>query len=187
MFIPTIGLEIHLQLNTKSKMFCACPQQGEALPNSNICPICLGYPGTLPTVNEQAVKQAIKLALALNCQINSISQFSRKNYFYPDLPKGYQISQYDQPLASKGCLWLIDHKINITRIHLEEDTAKIIHLKQQSYSLIDYNRAGIPLAELVTEPDFHSAKLAKKFCQELQLICRYLNISDANMENGGMR
>ncbi|MFH1392697.1 MAG: Asp-tRNA(Asn)/Glu-tRNA(Gln) amidotransferase subunit GatB [bacterium] len=179
---PVIGLEVHVQLKTESKMFCGCKNNSEEKkPNFNVCPICLGHPGTLPVINKEAVKKVLKTAKALNCQIAEISQFSRKSYFYPDLPKGYQISQYDLPLSEKGEL----NKIRIRRIHLEEDTGRLIH--KNNKTLIDFNRSGAPLMELVTEPDIKSAKQAKKFCQDLQLILRYLKVSDANMEKGEMR
>ncbi|MEA3344295.1 MAG: Asp-tRNA(Asn)/Glu-tRNA(Gln) amidotransferase subunit GatB [Patescibacteria group bacterium] len=189
-----IGLEIHIELKTKTKMFCGClnnPDEKEA--NVNICPVCTAQPGTLPVINEDAVKKTIKTGLALNCKIAKESKFDRKNYFYPDLPKGYQISQYDKPFCEKGFLEIFDldnlseknKKIRITRIHLEEDTGRLIH--SQEASLVDYNRAGVPLMEMVTEPDFRTAQEAKKFAEELQLILRYLNVSDANMEKGQMR
>ena len=189
-----IGLEIHIELKTKTKMFCGClndPDEKQA--NVNICPICTAQPGTLPVINEDAVRKTIKTGLALNCEIQKESKFDRKNYFYPDLPKGYQISQYDKPFCEKGFLEIFDldnlseenKKIRITRIHLEEDTGRLIH--SQESSLVDYNRAGIPLMEMVTEPDFKTAQEAKKFAEELQLILRYLNVSEANMEKGQMR
>lgn len=190
---PTIGLEIHLQLKTKSKMFCSCANdswkigQQELKPNTNICPVCTGQPGALPQANQQAIDMVIKAGLALNCQIAEHSKFDRKNYFYPDLPKGYQISQYDQPLCFNGYLELNQQRIGITRIHLEEDTGKLIHPAGQPYSLIDYNRSGVPLMEMVTEPDIHSAAQAKEFAQELQRIFRALGISDADMEKSQMR
>ncbi len=184
--IPIIGLEIHVELKTKSKMFCSCPNDpDERHPNVNICPICMGHPGTLPVINEEAVKKVIKTGLALNCQIEKISYFERKNYFYPDLPKGYQISQYSKPFCKNGFLQVDGKKIRIRRVHLEEDTARLIH--EKNYSLVDFNRAGIPLMELVTEPDIRSAKEARKFAEELQLILRYLDVSDADMEKGQMR
>ena len=183
---PIIGLEIHAELKTKRKMFCDCKNEPEEkFPNINVCPICLGHPGTLPSPNKKAIEMVLKVGKALNCQFNEISKFDRKNYFYPDLPKGYQISQYDLPFCFNGFLKIGDRKIRIRRIHLEEDTARSIHFKDKS--LIDFNRAGIPLMELVTEPDIRSAKEAKKFCQELQLILKYLEVSDANMEKGQMR
>ena len=183
---PIIGLEIHAELKTKRKMFCDCKNEPEEkFPNINVCPICLGHPGTLPSPNKKAIEMVLKVGKSLNCQFNEISKFDRKNYFYPDLPKGYQISQYDLPFCFNGFLKIGDRKIRIRRIHLEEDTARSIHFKDKS--LIDFNRAGIPLMELVTEPDIRSAKEAKKFCQELQLILKYLEVSDANMEKGQMR
>lgn len=191
---PVIGLEIHTQLKTKSKMFCDTPNGFglETEPNVNICPVCTGQPGTLPVINKKAVELAVKTGLALNCEIAEESWFERKNYFYPDLPKGYQISQYEKPLCKNGYLELylsddIKKKIRINRIHLEEDTGKLIHDQDPSYSLVDFNRAGVPLMELVTEPDIASGKEARKFCEELQLILRYLEVSDADMEKGQMR
>ncbi len=192
MYSPTIGLEIHIQLKTKIKMFCGCLNApDENNPNINICPICTGHPGTLPTVNKKAVELVLKLGMALNSEISEISKFDRKNYFYPDLPKGYQISQYDKPLVFGGKL----NNIKITRIHLEEDTGALTHanLKSQisnlkgDYSLVNFNRAGVPLMELVTEPDIKSGKEAVEFAKELRLVLRYLEISDADMEKGQMR
>ena len=183
---PTIGLEIHTELKTKTKMFCSCLNNPEEKnPNVNVCPICMGHPGTLPVINEEAVKSVIKSGLALNCNIPNYSKFDRKNYFYPDLPKGYQISQYDKPLCGKGFLNVDGRKIDITRIHLEEDTGKLSHINGKT--VVDYNRAGLPLMELVTEPDITSAQEARKFAEELQLILRYLGVSDADMEKGQMR
>lgn len=185
---PVIGLEIHAELKTASKMFCSCLNDPEEQkPNLNICPVCLGYPGSLPVINQEAVKKVVKTALALNCQIPEKAKFDRKNYFYPDLPKGYQISQYDQPLSLKGFLEIDGRKIRITRIHLEEDTGRLTHPQGTGYSLIDFNRAGRPLMELVTEPDIESGQEARQFCEELQLILRYLEVSEANMEKGQMR
>lgn len=195
---PVIGLEIHVQLKTKSKMFCGCPNDSEgATPNTNICPICLGHPGTLPVLNLEALKFGVLTGLAFNCEIADFAKFDRKNYFYPDLPKGYQISQYDEPIAIGGYLIIKvfdskkkeirEVKINLTRIHLEEDAAKLIHDPKTDSSLVDFNRGGTPLMEIVTEPDFSSPEEAKTFLQELRLIMRYLGVSDADMEKGQLR
>jgi aspartyl-tRNA(Asn)/glutamyl-tRNA(Gln) amidotransferase subunit B len=188
-YIPVIGMEIHVELKTKSKMFCRCQNslEEEKIPNDNICPVCTGQPGTLPVPNAEAIKFVQMAGLALNCKLNKKSKFDRKNYFYPDIPKGYQISQYDQPLCQGGYLEVDNKKIGITRIHLEEDTGKLMHPKGTEYSLIDFNRAGVPLMELVTEPDIESGQEARLFCQKLQQIFRYLEISDADMEKGQMR
>lgn len=193
-YIPVIGLEIHAELKTHSKMFCGCKNgQGlEKKPNIHICPVCTGQPGTLPVPNFEAVKFVQLAGLALNCELNLHSKFDRKNYFYPDIPKGYQISQYDLPLCKDGHLDIFTQskvikKIGITRIHLEEDTGKLTHPDGAEYSLVDFNRAGVPLMELVTEPDLASGEEAREFCQRLQQILRYLEISDADMEKGQMR
>ena len=185
-----IGLEIHLQLKTKSKMFCSCSNDSEGKePNILVCPICLGHPGTLPTLNKEAVKMGLMMSLAINCKINKQSKFDRKNYFYPDLPKGYQISQFDEPLSHDGHLIIdVDNQtwsIGIERLHLEEDAAKNIHSTGQT--LVDFNRGGTPLAEIVTKPDFRYPEQAKVFLQELRLMARYLGVSDADMEKGHMR
>ncbi|MFZ5982701.1 MAG: Asp-tRNA(Asn)/Glu-tRNA(Gln) amidotransferase subunit GatB [Patescibacteria group bacterium] len=185
----TIGMEVHVELKTDSKMFCRC-RNGlgqEREPNKNICPLCTGQPGTLPAPNEKAIRFVQMAGLALNCELSLKSKFDRKNYFYPDLPKGYQISQYDQPFCGMGHLDVNGKKIGITRIHMEEDTGKLIHPKGVNYTLVDFNRSGVPLMELVTEPDFESGEEARLFCQKLQQICRYLGISDADMEKGNMR
>lgn len=181
-----IGLEIHVELKTESKMFCSCKNDpNERHPNVNVCPICMGHPGVLPVINKEAVRKVIKTGLALNCKIPEDSKFDRKNYFYPDLPKGYQISQYDKPFCEEGLLEIGGKKIRITRVHLEEDTGRLIHSGDSS--LVDFNRAGIPLMELVTEPDLNSAKEARRFAEELQLILRYLGVSDADMEKAQLR
>lgn len=197
-YFPIIGLEIHIELKTRTKMFCSCLNNPEEKhPNLNICPICLGHPGVLPVINQEAVRKVLKLGLALNADIAEIARFDRKNYFYPDLPKGYQISQYEEPLCKGGYLEIplkenfttfpSFKKIRIRRIHLEEDTARLLHSDDGTFSLVDFNRAGIPLLELVTEPDLNSGWEAKRFCEELQNLLHYLEISEANMEKGEMR
>jgi aspartyl-tRNA(Asn)/glutamyl-tRNA(Gln) amidotransferase subunit B len=192
MYETTIGLEIHFESKTKSKMFCSCLNNpDEKIPNKNVCPICMGHPGTLPVINEEAINKIILTGLALNCEIQQHSKFDRKSYFYPDLPKGYQISQFDMPLCKNGYLDIhlddgATKRIRINRIHMEEDTGRLYHSPEGS-SLVDFNRAGVPLMELVTEPDINSAEEAKKFAQELQLILRYIDVSDADMEKGQMR
>lgn len=187
-YVLTVGLEIHAELNTKSKMFCSCfNDPAEKEPNVNVCPVCLGHPGTLPVPNEAAIQKVLRVGLALNCAIAEHSKFDRKNYFYPDLPKGYQISQYDMPFCKGGFLQAGERRIDITRIHLEEDTARLMHPEGADRSLADFNRAGVPLMELVTEPVITSAKEASLFAQELQILLRYLEVSDADMERGQMR
>ncbi|EKE21491.1 MAG: hypothetical protein ACD_7C00215G0006 [uncultured bacterium] len=188
-YLATIGMEIHVELKTKSKMFCSCKNDMELDkdPNSNICEVCTAQPGTLPVPNSQAIRFVQLAGLALNCNLLKDTKFDRKNYFYPDIPKGYQISQYDQPFCEKGELEIKGKKVGVTRIHLEEDTGKLTHPKGTNYSLVDFNRAGVPLMELVTEPDFTSGEEAREFCQKLQQVCRYLEISDADMEKGHMR
>lgn len=182
-YYTTIGLEIHAELKTESKMFCDCINNpDEKNPNTNICPICTAQPGTLPVINKKAVKNVIKVGLALNGQISNFTEFDRKNYFYPDIPKAYQISQYKFPIVVGGEL----NGVKITRVHLEEDTATSKH-DNGDYSLVDFNRGGVPLMELVTEPVIHSAKEAGDFGRELQLLLRYLDVSEANMEKGQMR
>lgn len=177
-----IGLEIHIQLKTRSKMFCSSPNSVlDAPPNTHICEVCTGQPGSLPVPNREAIRKAALVGLALGCKIASHSKFDRKNYFYPDLPKGYQISQYDEPISANGKLGTI----RIRRAHLEEDTGKLIH--QGNVSLVDFNRAGVPLLEVVTEPDFRTAQEVKEFLQELRNIVRYLDVSDGDMEKGHLR
>lgn len=186
-----IGLEVHVQLNTKSKMFCRCQNASDALPpNTSVCPVCMGHPGTLPVANQQAIEWGVKTALALGCEIPSLSKFDRKHYFYPDLPKGYQISQFDQPIGVKGKLTVTledgsTKTIGVHRLHLEEDAAKLLHSSEGSF--VDYNRAGTPLMEIVSEPDIRSAEEAKAYLQELRAIVRYLGVSEADMEKGNMR
>ncbi len=188
MYNPVIGLEIHTQLKTKSKMFCSCVNNPEEKkPNVFVCPVCLAHPGTLPVTNKEAVMKVLLAGKALNCNLQDVSHFDRKNYFYPDLPKGYQISQEKKPFCFDGYLEIDGKKIRINRIHLEEDTGRLIHNEKKGYSLVDFNRAGIPLMELVTEPDIRSGEEARRFAEELRLIFRYLDISDANMEQGQMR
>jgi aspartyl-tRNA(Asn)/glutamyl-tRNA(Gln) amidotransferase subunit B len=184
-FEPVIGLEIHVQMDTKTKMFCSCPVEFGAEPNSNVCPVCLGLPGSLPVINRRAVEFAIRAGLALNCQINTKSIFARKNYFYPDLPKGYQISQYEEPIAVNGWLEVGGKRIRIRRLHIEEDAGKNIH--EGSKTLVDLNRAGTPLMEIVTEPDIDSPQLAREFLEKLRNIMRYTGVSRADMEKGQLR
>lgn len=197
-FIPVIGLEIHVQLSTKSKMFCSCSTDYiGARPNSHVCPICLGLPGSLPVINERAIMYAVRMALAMRCKVNTHTVFHRKHYFYPDLPKAYQISQYDLPLAVDGHLEVNDdekeHKIRIQRLHLEEDAGKLVHaaiggrLMGADYSLVDYNRSGVPLMEIVTQPDITSPKQAREFVSRLRQLVRYLGVSDGDMESGSLR
>lgn len=180
------GLETHVELATKTKIFCGCTTQFGGEPNTHCCPICIGLPGTLPKLNETAVDYAIMAGLATHCEISSISKMDRKNYCYPDLPKAYQISQYDMPLCKNGYIELNSGKrIRITRIHIEEDAGKLVH--QKGNTLVDYNRGGVPLIEIVSEPDIRSIDEAKEYVEKLQLIMRYLGVSDCKMQEGSMR
>jgi len=192
---PVIGLEVHAELSTISKMFCACEVVDSTLaaPNTAVCPTCSGMPGTLPVVNQKAVDYAIRVALALECQVQTTSIFARKNYFYPDLPKGYQISQYESPLAVNGKLAIRTSEgeqiIRIRRVHLEEDTGKLTHVQRdgRSFSLVDLNRAGVPLLEIVSEPDLHSAEAARAYGEALRDVLRYLGVNSGDMEKGVIR
>jgi aspartyl-tRNA(Asn)/glutamyl-tRNA(Gln) amidotransferase subunit B len=195
--VTTIGLEVHVELKTNTKMFCGCPVGFGGEPNSRVCQVCLGHPGTLPTMNEKAVEYTMKIAMALGCHVAPRSIFHRKNYFYPDMPKNYQISQYDLPIGEHGALELeVDgqvHTVGITRAHLEEDTGKSLHIggggriHDAEYSLEDFNRAGTPLVEIVSEPDIPSPAVARAYATELRAILEYLGVSDVRMEEGSMR
>ena len=188
---PVIGLEIHAQLNTKSKVFCGCSTTFGGSPNTHTCPVCLGMPGVLPVLNRQVVEYTIRMALATHCSIAPYGQFARKNYFYPDLPKGYQISQYELPLARNGWVDIETSKgtkrIRIHRIHMEEDAGKLIHDEHQPVSFVDFNRTGVPLMEIVSEPDIATSEEAAAYLKKLREILRYLEICDGNMEEGSMR
>ncbi len=199
-YTPIIGLEIHVEMRTNSKMFCGCPAEHfGAEPNSHTCPVCLGLPGALPVANGEAIKRTVKIGLALGCSIAEESKFDRKNYFYPDLPKGYQISQYDQPLCFAGLVTTDSGDVRITRVHLEEDTAKLQHVtltpdqmkaagvEHADVSLLDFNRSGVPLVEIVTEPDIKTGAQAREFGKLLVQTLRYLGVSDCDMEKGSLR
>src|SRR5687767_9756047 len=186
-----IGLEVHVQLRTRTKMFCACRASFGDPPNSNVCPVCLGLPGALPVPNAEAVRLGATAALALGCTIHHTSVFARKNYFYPDLPKGYQISQFDKPLATKGTLEIkmgdSTRKVGITRVHMEEDAGKSLHDRFPRATAIDLNRSGVPLIEIVSEPDMRSSAQAGAYLRSLKQILEYMDVSDVSMEEGSLR
>jgi aspartyl-tRNA(Asn)/glutamyl-tRNA(Gln) amidotransferase subunit B len=191
---PVIGLEVHVQLGTQTKIFCSCPVEFGAAPNTNVCPVCLGLPGALPVLSRPAVERAIGAALALGCEVNGFSRFARKNYFYPDLPKGYQISQYDQPLAEHGHLDVlvggVEKRIGVTRVHMEDDAGKSIHdgfRDSDNFTYVDLNRSGAPLIEIVSEPDMRSSDEAHAYLSEVKQVLQYIGVSDCDMEKGQLR
>jgi aspartyl-tRNA(Asn)/glutamyl-tRNA(Gln) amidotransferase subunit B len=193
-FETVIGLEIHVELKTRSKIFCSCSNEFGAEPNTNVCPICSGFPGMLPVLNQQVVEYAIKAGLALNCEIADYCKFDRKNYFYPDLPKAYQISQFDLPICKKGYLDIevdgVKKRIGITRAHLEEDAGKLVHqgtISSTPFSLVDLNRSGVPLLEIVSEPDLRSSKEARAYMEKLRSLLLFAGVSDCKMEEGSLR
>ncbi|MFH0771450.1 MAG: Asp-tRNA(Asn)/Glu-tRNA(Gln) amidotransferase subunit GatB [Candidatus Omnitrophota bacterium] len=188
---PVMGLEVHVQLKTVSKMFCGCSTEFGGAANSRTCPVCLGFPGVLPVLNQKALSSAIRVALAVGCSVYQELKFHRKNYFYPDLPKSFQISQYDEPLSSNGSLTIkidgLEKSIRIKRVHLEEDAGKLIHEEGGGFSLVDFNRSGMPLLEIVSEPDINSPEEAYQYLTNLKLLLKYLDISDCDMEKGSLR
>jgi aspartyl-tRNA(Asn)/glutamyl-tRNA(Gln) amidotransferase subunit B len=191
---PVIGLEVHVQLATRTKIFCGCPTSFGAPPNTNVCPVCLGLPGALPVLSRQSVEMAILAGLALNCRVNSISRFARKNYFYPDLPKGYQISQYDQPLSEHGWVEIpldgVKKRIGVTRVHMEDDAGKSLHegfRDSDCYTYVDLNRCGTPLIEIVSEPDMRSSDEAYAYLTEIKQVLQYVEVSTCDMEKGHLR
>jgi aspartyl-tRNA(Asn)/glutamyl-tRNA(Gln) amidotransferase subunit B len=188
---PTIGLEVHLHLATRTKLFCGCAVEYDVQPNSRVCPVCLGLPGVLPVMNEKAIELSIRMALALNCEIPALAKWDRKHYYYPDLPKNYQISEYDQPLGVGGYLDIETsagpRRIGITRVHLEEDAGKLMHAEGGNYSVVDLNRTGTPLLEIVSEPDMHTAEEARVYAENLRQLAVYLGVGHCNMQLGQMR
>ena len=190
-YTAVIGLEVHAQLKTNTKIFCSCKNEFGFAPNKLVCPVCLGLPGTLPVLNKKVLEYAIKAGLAINATIAEVTKLDRKNYFYPDLPKAYQISQYDQPVCSNGYIDIdVDGKekrIGITRIHIEEDAGKLVHQERGASTLVDYNRTGVPLIEIVSEPDIRTPEEAHEYLKKLKTILEYLEVSDCNMQEGSLR
>ncbi len=186
-----IGLEVHAQMLTESKLFCGCPTRFGSAPNTQTCPVCSGMPGVLPVLNRRALEFAVRTGLSMNCEISSYSRFARKNYFYPDLPKGYQISQYELPICEGGWVEVVvdgaPRRVGITRIHMEDDAGKNVHEEGSPFSLVDLNRTGVPLMEIVSEPDMRSAREAAEYMKKLRAILRYIGVSDGNMEEGSLR